>query len=62
MKFFNSLDMIAPLLAELSWQTVVDYITFDASRAVRTDMLVRYVVQLLLLCGSAFFSGSEHSD
>ncbi len=31
----------------------------DWSRLLETDMLVRIVIQILLLCASAFFSGSE---
>lgn len=36
-----------------------DFFAVDAARATRPDMLVRYIVQIVLLCGSAFFSGSE---
>ena len=41
------------------WSTWVEYFSFDAARALQPDMWVRYGVQLLLLCGSSFFSGSE---
>lgn len=34
-------------------------LSFDASRAVQPDMFVRYAIQLLLPCGSAFFSSSN---
>jgi hypothetical protein len=37
----------------------MDPIVFDLGRALQPDMLVRYAVQLMLLCASAFFSGSE---
>lgn len=43
----------------LNWQAIGDYFAFDTTRALEPDMLVRYGVQILLLCGSAFFSGSE---
>lgn len=42
-----------------SWQAIVDFFSFDSVRALEPDMLVRYGIQALLLCGSAFFSGSE---
>ena len=47
------------VLAILTLQAVLDFFAFDPSRALQPDMLVRYAMQLLLLCGSAFFSGSE---
>lgn len=46
-------------LATFNWQTIVDFLTFDTARAIQPDMLLRYAIQVLLLCGSAFFSGSE---
>jgi CBS domain containing-hemolysin-like protein len=48
-----------PLLATASWQAVLEFFALDPSRAVQSDMWLRYVIQILLLCGSAFFSGSE---
>lgn len=44
--------MFAQVLASLNWRAIVDYFTFDASRPLQADMIVRYVIQLLLLCGS----------
>lgn len=41
------------------WSSITAYLAFDTARAVQPDMLVRYGIQMLLLCGSAFFSGSE---
>lgn len=41
------------------WHAVLDFLSFDRSQAIQADMLVRYAIQILLLCGSAFFSGSE---
>ena len=35
------------------------FFAFDTSRLADTDMIVRLCLQALLLCGSAFFSGSE---
>ena len=43
----------------LYWATVKEFFAFDTSRLSEPDMIVRLVVQGLLLCGSAFFSGSE---
>ncbi|QDV40984.1 Magnesium and cobalt efflux protein CorC [Stieleria neptunia] len=42
-----------------SWQTIVDYFALDTSQLFQADMLLRYLIQVILLCGSAFFSGSE---
>ena len=41
------------------WSVFTDYAAFDPARLVAPDMLGRIGVQLVLLCGSAFFSGSE---
>ncbi len=47
------------IYASFEWQAVVEFLEFDSSRALQPDMLVRYVIQVVLLFGSAFFSGSE---
>jgi putative hemolysin len=36
-----------------------ELLAVDATRALQPDMLVRYGIQVLLLCASGFFSGSE---
>jgi CBS domain containing-hemolysin-like protein len=41
------------------WTTITDFLSFDPARLVAPDMLVRLALQLALLCGSAFFSGTE---
>ena len=41
------------------WAMVKAFFTFDASRLAETDIIVRLCLQGVLLCGSAFFSGSE---
>ncbi|QDV84783.1 hypothetical protein TBK1r_37350 [Stieleria magnilauensis] len=41
------------------WQTIADYFALDTSQVFQTDMLLRYLIQVILLFGSAFFSGSE---
>ena len=41
------------------WATVKGFFAFDTSRLQDTDMMVRGGIQVLLLVGSAFFSGSE---
>ncbi|QEG00370.1 Magnesium and cobalt efflux protein CorC [Stieleria maiorica] len=51
--------MLALNSAITSWHAIVDYFAVDTSQVFQTDMLLRYLIQLLLLCGSAFFSGSE---
>jgi len=38
---------------------VTDFLSVDMAHALRPDMLVRYGIQLVLLCLSGFFSGSE---
>jgi putative hemolysin len=49
------------ILSELvqQWALVKAYFAFDSSRLADTDMVIRLCLQALLLCGSAFFSGSE---
>jgi putative hemolysin len=49
------------LLQELArqWILVKDFFAFDATPLHDTDMTVRFGIQVLLLVGSAFFSGSE---
>ncbi|MCK9275147.1 MAG: hemolysin family protein [Syntrophales bacterium] len=37
----------------------IEYVSFDSSLLMQPDMIIRIVLQILLLCGSAFFSGSE---
>lgn len=46
----NVSELFAPL---------IHYFAFDAARLAETDMLVRLGLQVCLLAGSAFFSGSE---
>jgi putative hemolysin len=41
------------------WALVKAFFAFDTTRLADTDMIVRLCLQALLLCGSAFFSGSE---
>ncbi|HAJ92830.1 MAG TPA: hypothetical protein DCO71_09515 [Gammaproteobacteria bacterium] len=43
----------------LFWVATKDFFVFDTARLAEPDMVVRLVIQALLLCGSAFFSGSE---
>ena len=40
-------------------EVVRAFFAFDTARLADTDMIVRLSLQALLLCGSAFFSGSE---
>ena len=40
-------------------EAVKAFFAFDTSRLADTDMIIRLCLQALLLCGSAFFSGSE---
>ncbi len=49
------------LLSQLGqyWASVVEFFAFDTALLSEPDMVVRLCVQLLLLCGSAFFSSSE---
>lgn len=39
--------------------SIAAFLAFDPSRLIAGDMVVRFALQVLLLCGSAFFSGSE---
>ena len=41
------------------WASVQEYFAFDHSRLTEPDMIFRLSLQVLLLLGSAFFSGSE---
>jgi CBS domain containing-hemolysin-like protein len=52
---------VESLVQELiqQWATVKEFFAFDTSRLHDTDMMVRGGIQVLLLVGSAFFSGSE---
>jgi CBS domain containing-hemolysin-like protein len=43
----------------LYWVATKAFFVFDTARLAEPDMIVRLVIQALLLCGSAFFSGSE---
>jgi CBS domain containing-hemolysin-like protein len=49
------------LIVELGlyWAAMKDFFVFDTARLAEPGMVVRLVIQALLLCGSAFFSGSE---
>jgi CBS domain containing-hemolysin-like protein len=42
-----------------TWSAIADFFAFDPAKLAEPDLLVRGVIQLVLLCGSAFFSGSE---
>jgi putative hemolysin len=41
------------------WEAIKAFFVFDTARLHDTDMIIRLAIQVLLLCGSAFFSGSE---
>ena len=41
------------------WTAVKDFLAIDPSQLQEPEMMSRLILQLLLLCGSAFFSGSE---
>jgi CBS domain containing-hemolysin-like protein len=43
----------------LYWEAIKAFFAFDTARLAEPDMMVRLGFQVLLLCGSAFFSGSE---
>jgi CBS domain containing-hemolysin-like protein len=43
----------------LYWAATKDFFVFDTARLAEPDMIIRLGFQALLLCGSAFFSGSE---
>ena len=49
------------LIQELAvyWAATKDFFVFDTPRLAEPDMIIRLCFQALLLCGSAFFSGSE---
>jgi len=49
------------LIQELAmyWAATKDFFVFDSARLSEPDMIIRLCFQALLLCGSAFFSGSE---
>ena len=49
------------LIQELAmyWAATKDFFVFDTARLSEPDMIIRLCFQALLLCGSAFFSGSE---
>jgi CBS domain containing-hemolysin-like protein len=41
------------------WGAIKAFFVFDSARLAEPDMIARLSIQVLLLCGSAFFSGSE---
>ena len=41
------------------WEAIKAFFVFDTARLAEPDMVVRLGIQVVLLCGSAFFSGSE---
>ena len=41
------------------WEAIEAFFVFDSARLTEPDMIARLSIQVLLLCGSAFFSGSE---
>ena len=41
------------------WALLKNFVALDTARLMQTDMIVRLGLQVLLLAGSAFFSGSE---
>jgi CBS domain containing-hemolysin-like protein len=41
------------------WGVTKAFFVFDTARLAEPDMVIRLSIQVLLLCGSAFFSGSE---
>ncbi len=43
----------------LYWAATKAFFVFDTARLAEPDMIVRLAIQALLLCSSAFFSGSE---
>jgi len=53
--------MMESILNDLlqQWALVKAFFAFDSARLADTDMIIRLCLQGLLLCGSAFFSGSE---
>ena len=53
--------MLEGLLIEISqhWEAFKAFIAIDSARLAEPDMVARLTIQMLLLLGSAFFSGSE---
>jgi CBS domain containing-hemolysin-like protein len=53
--------MLEGLLIEISqhWEAFKAFIAIDSARLAEPDMVARLTIQMLLLAGSAFFSGSE---
>ena len=53
--------MMETILQEIfqQWEAIKAFFVFDTARLAEPDMIIRLGVQVLLLCGSAFFSGSE---
>jgi len=43
----------------LYWQATKVFFAFDTARLAEPDMILRLCLQVLLLCGAAFFAGSE---
>jgi Mg2+/Co2+ transporter CorB len=41
------------------WEAIKTFFVFDTVRLSEPDMIVRLCIQALLLCASAFYSGSE---
>ena len=41
------------------WSSLMDYLRFDPALLAEPGMIARLVLQVLLLIGSGFFSGSE---
>ncbi|MDH3971442.1 MAG: hemolysin family protein [Gammaproteobacteria bacterium] len=41
------------------WASIKAFFVFDTARLAEPDMVARLAIQVVLLCGSAFFSGSE---
>ena len=52
------MEQVLHLLVQY-WQSLIAYFIFDTALLLQSDMIVRLVVQLCLLCCSAFFSSSE---
>lgn len=52
------MDLLATILSDW-WAALAAYFSFDVSLLGETSMIVRLVLQIGLLCGSGFFSGSE---
>jgi Mg2+/Co2+ transporter CorB len=43
----------------LYWQQIEIFFSFDTTRLIDTDILLRLILQVFLLCCAAFFAGSE---